>query len=180
MFCVLQLSQYIMAQTSMQYPGLIQQHLERSAHSTPSHQPNNPHHQTMNPYSFTNQAVTRSFLTLGSSDQQQQQPAAHGGNITLNPYAAATTHGELEGLAATRRLRDSVYMSPQLVQLTNTLRRGKKVCQPAGHEGSDSCEGGHVNDSTMLPEKEVVFRAVSPHGHVYWEIDPTRGKNYAT
>ena len=32
------------------------------------------------------------------------------------------------------------------------------------------------NDSTMLPESEVVFRAVSPHGHVYWEIDPTRSQ----
>ena len=59
-------------------------------------------------------------------------------------------------------------MSPQLMQLTNTLRSKKKVCQ-GGH---NNC-GGH-NDDTMLPEKEVVFRAVSPHGHVYWEIDPKR------
>ena len=53
------------------------------------------------------------------------------------------------------------------MQLTNTLRNKKKVCQ-GGH---NNC--GH-NDDTMLPEKEVVFRAVSPHGHVYWEIDPKR------
>ena len=31
-----------------------------------------------------------------------------------------------------------------------------------------------VNDNSMLPENEVVFRAVSPHGHVYWEIDPKK------
>ena len=59
-------------------------------------------------------------------------------------------------------------MSPQLMQLTNTLRSKKKVCQ-GGH---NNCGG--QNDDTMLPEKEVVFRAVSPHGHVYWEIDPKR------
>ena len=59
-------------------------------------------------------------------------------------------------------------MSPQLMQLTNTLRNKKKVCQ-GGH---NNCGG--QNDDTMLPEKEVVFRAVSPHGHVYWEIDPKR------
>ena len=123
-----------------------------------------------------------------------------GGNITLNPYSVynegdPTQSGpELDGLAATRRLRDSVYMSPQLVQLTNTLRRpppppvgsqGKKICQAGSHSASDTCGQSHtqqpthqgVNDSTMLPEKEVVFRAVSPHGHVYWEIDPTRGMN---
>ena len=97
-------------------------------------------------------------------------------------------------MAATRRLRDSVYMSPQLVQLTNTLRRpppppgsqGKKICQAGSHNASDTCGQNQtqqlthqgVNDSTMLPEKEVVFRAVSPHGHVYWEIDPTRGMNF--
>ena len=58
-------------------------------------------------------------------------------------------------------------MSPQLMQLTNTLRNKKKVCQ-GGHNNCGQ------NDDTMLPEKEVVFRAVSPHGHVYWEIDPKR------
>ena len=160
-----QLSQYIMAQTNRQYPGLIQQDI--SVQSTPSHNPNGTATLHLNPYSVNNQ-VSRSYLTLG-----QQQDT----NITMNPYNTYVDdrlnyikNNEVEGLAATRRLRDSVYMSPQLVQLTNTLRRGKKVCQ-GGH--SDNCQ--HVNDSTMLPEKEVVFRAVSPHGHVYWEIDPTRG-----
>ena len=81
-------------------------------------------------------------------------------------------------MEATKHLRDTVYMSPQLVNLTNTLR-SKKKCQ-GGHAGGSSspCNGAaaaaHVNDSTILPESEVVFRAVSPHGHVYWEIDPTQ------
>ena len=39
-------------------------------------------------------------------------------------------------------------MSPQLLNLTQTLKRSA---------------GG---------QEEVIYRAVSPHGHVYWEIDP--------
>ena len=62
----------------------------------------------------------------------------------------------------TLHLRDTVYMSPQLVKLTNTLRTKKKVCQ-----------GSHPDqDQTCPDQSEVVFRAVSPHGHVYWEIEP--------
>ena len=118
-------------------------------------------------------------------------------NVTMNPYnpgheVVGDTHMyERDGMLATQYLRDSVYMNPKLMQLTNTLRRGKKVCQ-GGHSPEerpcstfvDSSEANtmtsqpipHQNDSTMLPESEVVFRAVSPHGHVYWEIDPTRSQ----
>merc|ERR1719270_1248442 len=53
-------------------------------------------------------------------------------------------------------------MSPQLVKLTNTLRSKKKMCQ-----------GSHPDQDQTCPDtSEVVFRAVSPHGHVYWEIEP--------
>ena len=68
---------------------------------------------------------SRSFLTL----QGQSGP---GGHVTLNPYhyyhhEADDLH---DGLAATLHLRDSVYMSPHLVRLTNTLRSKKKMmCQ---------------------------------------------------
>ena len=119
-------------------------------------------------------------------------------NVTMNPYTmgegnnGSTQYVENDGMLATQYLRDSVYMNPKLMQLTNTLRRGKKVCQ--GGHSSDEMIGDsithtreyqsnitrqpqiHKNDSTMLPESEVVFRAVSPHGHVYWEIDPTRSQ----
>ena len=68
---------------------------------------------------------SRSFLTL----QGQSGP----GHVTLNPYhyyhhqEADDLH---DGLAATLHLRDSVYMSPHLVRLTNTLRSKKKMmCQ---------------------------------------------------
>lgn len=78
--------------------------------------------------------------------------------MTLNPYHYQNYGEDLhDGLAATLHLRDSVYMSPQLVNLTNTLRSKKKMCQ-----------GSHLDEQTS----DVVFRAVSPHGHVYWEIEP--------
>ena len=161
MFILLfQLSQYIMNQTNRQYPRLMGQ--DRSAQSTPSHNPIQ-----MNTYGIDNPGVSRSYLTL-----ENQQSRA----VIVNPYnmyvdERFTQMHEVDPMAATRHLRDSVYMSPQLIQLTNTLRRGKKVCQ-GGHEGGEQPQ--HQNDLTMLPESEVVFRAVSPHGHVYWEIDPTR------
>ena len=118
-------------------------------------------------------------------------------NVTMNPYNVSENIGgsqrlENDGMLATQYLRDSVYMNPKLMQLTNTLRRGKKVCQ-GGHLSDEMADVSlaqmrrnhgnvsqqpqeHKNDSTMLPESEVVFRAVSPHGHVYWEIDPTRSQ----
>lgn len=118
-------------------------------------------------------------------------------NVTMNPYNAMPEDGtnldiERDGMLATQYLRDSVYMNPKLAQLTSTLRRGKKVCQ-GGHMPDEhtrrenhgkigNASNGiyspnhNQNDLTMLPENEVVFRAVSPHGHVYWEIDPTRSQ----
>ena len=36
------------------------------------------------------------------------------------------------------------------------------------------CENGNLNFPATSNHDEVVFRAVSPHGHVYWEIDPSR------
>ena len=55
-------------------------------------------------------------------------------------------------------------MSPQLVKLTNTLRTKKKMCQGSHPDQDQTCSANH--------SEEVVFRAVSPHGHVYWEIEP--------
>lgn len=94
----------------------------------------------------------RSYLTLGGQ-----------GHVTMNPYHYQNYGEDLhDGLAATLHLRDSVYMSPQLVNLTNTLRSKKKICQ-----------GSHSdNNQQRRSSEDVVFRAVSPHGHVYWEIEP--------
>jgi len=83
-------------------------------------------------------------------------------------------------------------MSPQLSLLTNTLR--KKRCL-GGHPGpchhnsphhsdasqhSDSLTPPPTTETELLPgSADVVFRAVSPHGHVYWEIDPKRANKLA-
>ena len=93
--------------------------------------------------------------------------------------------GNLDGMEATKILRDNVYMSPQLINLTNTLRAGsttlngskrnKMTCQAGGHVGPCSSSSAqstpakkskrareqqqqHLNDPTLLPEQEVVFR----------------------
>ena len=52
-------------------------------------------------------------------------------------------------------------MSPQLMNLTNTLRRGTGSNTPQQ-------QMGHNENS------EVIYRSISPHGHVYWEIDPSQ------
>merc|ERR1719414_1598493 len=42
--------------------------------------------------------------------------------------------------------------------------------------------GDNDTDTEILPHstaQDVVFRAVSPHGHVYWEIDPKRANKLA-
>ncbi len=109
----------------------------------------------------------RSYLTLQGQAQGQ-------GHVISNPYQYNNYGEDLhDGLAATLHLRDSVYMSPQLVKLTNTLRSKKKSCQGA-HPGSEAAGPGPSSAMTSTSADEVVFRAVSPHGHVYWEIDPSR------
>ena len=103
------------------------------------------------------------------AQQQVASPSHH--TLAAAPSFNNSYAGRVDPLEATRHLRDAVYMSPQLVNLTNTLR-SKKKCQ-AGHLGGGNCP--QVRQEQQQPELldgEVVFRAVSPHGHVYWEIDP--------
>ena len=124
------------------------------------------------PSTTTTGPPSRSFLTL----QGQSGP----GHVTLNPYHYYHHEDDLhDGLAATLHLRDSVYMSPHLVRLTNTLRSKKKMCQGAHPDqmvgGSNNLPNAHAGCANVeANHDEVVFRAVSPHGHVYWEIDPSR------
>jgi len=72
-------------------------------------------------------------------------------------------------------------MSSQLANLTSTLRgssnKKKMVCQgghsagPCHHSRRQSIQDEPVQ---IQSDDDFVFRAVSPHGHVYWEIDPSR------
>ena len=106
------------------------------------------------------------------------------GHITSNPYEDHLQREALsppDGLLATQHLRDAVYMSNQLANLTNTLKgnlnRSKKMVCQAGHATAGPCQQSRrqsIQEEPSHSEEDFVFRAVSPHGHVYWEIDPTR------
>ena len=105
------------------------------------------------------------------------------GHIISNPYddLRRESLSPPDGLLATQHLRDTVYMSSQLANLTSTLRgssnKKKMVCQgghsagPCHHSRRQSIQDEPAQQQS---DDDFVFRAVSPHGHVYWEIDPSR------
>ena len=104
------------------------------------------------------------------------------GHITSNPYEdhlRRDPESHPDGLLATQHLRDAVYMSSQLANLTSTLKgnlnRKKMVCQ--GGHAAGPCQTSRrqsVQEEQLQNDDDFVFRAVSPHGHVDWEIDPSR------
>ena len=102
--------------------------------------------------------------TLNSTPlMMMSKPRPH---ITLNPYSTQlvdnlnmmmpnTSNSSNSNSSASTNstsLGPNQNMSPQLMNLTNTLRR---------------------TDQTPTGE-DVIYRSVSPHGHVYWEIEPHR------
>ena len=118
-------------------------------------------------------------------------------HITLNPYSTQLVDNLNRMMVAGPggHIYQVASISPaQLTNLTNTLKKKKCVgghsgpCQHAGQRtmtplhSDSSCRSdsltplGPDTDTELLPSAatEVVFRAVSPHGHVYWEIDPKR------
>ena len=105
--------------------------------------------------------------------------------VTLNPYSTQLVDNLNKMMGSEGQLQEAVYdnaMNPQLAKLTATLR--KKVKCDLGHPGPcrQACfERAAAQQQQVLPgvhhprsvnPEEVVFRAVSPHGHVYWEINP--------
>ena len=121
----------------------------------------------------------------------------HSAHITLNPYSTQLVDNLNRMMVSGPggHIYQVASISPaQLTNLTNTLKKKKCV---GGHSGpcqhsrmntplqsDSSCRSdsltplGQDTDTELLPvtsaATEVVFRAVSPHGHVYWEIDPKR------
>lgn len=102
------------------------------------------------------------LLPPGHAHGGAQKPRPH---ITLNPYStqlvdninmmmpnSSSSSNNNTGSSSLDSAASSAghhhQMSPQLLNLTQTLKRSA---------------GG---------QEEVIYRAVSPHGHVYWEIDP--------
>jgi hypothetical protein len=130
------------------------------------------------------QYLSRPFPNLAEAEASEADFANYqsylcNGHVTSNPFEDRLQRESLsppDGLLATQHLRDSVYMSSQLANLTSTLKGKKKmVCQgghsagPCQHSRRDS-----IQEEQLQNEEDFVFRAVSPHGHVYWEIDPSR------
>ena len=132
-------------------------------------------------------------------------PLPHPAHITLNPYSTQLVDNINRMMAAQPQQQQVYHLSgpqqQQLLQLTNTLK--KKKCL-GGHPGpchhhhtsrshisftpdavsvrssSDSTRSEPDTETDFVPAAgEVVFRAVSPHGHVYWEIDPKRPNKLA-
>ncbi len=118
-------------------------------------------HITLNPYS-TQLVDSINMMMPGSGSSHPSS------NSTSNSNSSAST-GSTSGSNA-----GGLGLSPQLMTLTNTLRRqgtlGNNNNPNFGQPGGD----------------DVVYRAVSPHGHVYWEIDPAQvygtapNQNHAT
>ena len=161
-------------------------------------------------------AAAHSPLTGGNGRSAfPHMPATH---ITLNPYSSQLVdninrmmmHMPAAEVYEEGRSGGHVYqaaMSPQLSQLTNTLRKKKCLGLHPGpchhnnhlnhhhrlhhHHNPDTTPNSSERSSVVNCEPDtetetvaagsssaaaadVVFRAVSPHGHVYWEIEPRR------
>ena len=98
------------------------------------------------------------LITTSGGHTLSTKPRPH---ITLNPYSTqlvenlnmmmGSKNSTLSTTVDNNSGGSNNAVSPQLMSLTQSLRRP--------HQGQGQLE-------------EVVYRAVSPHGHVYWEIDP--------
>ena len=133
-------------------------------------------HITLNPYSTQlveslnmvmpgNNNVS-STTSNGSSENDSGNGSENSANFRHSESSNSTTLGrQLPTAVQTPMEQDpsafQTQMAPQLAQLTNTLR-GVSLPQCPNEAPSNG---------------DVVYRAVSPHGHVYWEIDP--GQVYA-
>merc|ERR1719361_2906225 len=99
-----------------------------------------------------------------------------GKSITANNSSASNSSNSTTSTTMGRHLlnpqmNNNLMYNPQLNTLTNTLRGG------SGMQVSDNSNIQVDQDFSQATNGEVVYRAVSPHGHVYWEIDP--GQVYA-
>ena len=122
----------------------------RTLNSTPLMLMTKPRpHITLNPYSTQLVDNLNMMMPNGASTN----------NNSTTSNSSASTNSTGIGTPLTQ----SQLMSPQLMNLTNTLRRDR------------SCQGSTQNQQNNADHQaEVIYRSVSPHGHVYWEIDPNQ------
>ena len=110
--------------------------------------------------------------------------------VTLNPYSNQLVDN-LNKMMGPESLCYDTAMNPQLARLTATLRKRQQQQQgnmeSLGQMQLVERQMTAAHAPCMFPSAEqglpqgvapsdVVFRAVSPHGHVYWEINPAGGK----
>jgi len=119
-------------------------------------------------------------------------------HITLNPYSTQlvenlnllmpgkSTNSNISTLKPEQFQRASVAMegNTRLANLTNSLRKGEpNVYKLMEHKfdkenfiiavtNTVPNQRFEVNPTISSPH-EIIYRAVSPHGHVYWEIGQT-------
>ena len=97
--------------------------------------------------------------------------------VTLNPYSTQLVDNLNRMMGSEEAVYDNA-MNPQLAKLTATLRKTKPGKCELGHPGPcrQAClerqQAAALQPRAVNPE-EVMVRAVSPHGHVYWEINPS-------
>ena len=101
--------------------------------------------------------------------------------VTLNPYSNQLVDN-LNKMMGPESLCYDTAMNPQLARLTATLRKRQQQqgnIETLGQmqlveRQAMAAPGCMFQPDQRLPvaPSDVVFRAVSPHGHVYWEINP--------
>ena len=90
--------------------------------------------------------------------------------VTLNPYSNQLVDN-INKMMGDNLCYDTA-MNPQLARLTATLRK-KQMSEGGARVGGGGGGGGCLlQGGRVVDPSDVVFRAVSPHGHVYWEINP--------
>ena len=135
-------------------------------------------HITLNPYSTQlvdniNMMMPNNNGSTSSSSNSHDSSCnnRNGKSMTTNNSSASNSSSSTASTTLGRQLlnpqsNNNMSFNPQLATLTNTLR---------GRSGNDNIQVDQ--DFSQATNGEVVYRAVSPHGHVYWEIDP--GQVYA-
>ena len=140
-------------------------------------------HITLNPYSTQlvdniNMMMPNNNGSTTSSSNSNDSSGTNriGKSITANNSSASNSSNSTTSTTMGRhhlnpQMNNNLMFNPQLNTLTNTLRGG------SGMQVSDNSNIQVDQDFSQATNGEVVYRAVSPHGHVYWEIDP--GQVYA-
>ena len=122
----------------------------------------------MNSNSFMLMSKPRAHITLNPYSTQlvdnlnMMMPQNSSNNNSTSNSSASTNSTSL-GTPLTNN--HQTMMSPQLMNLTNTLRTSSRT-------PTQQLPPSTIHTENVSQNGEVVYRAVSPHGHVYWEIDP--------